>query len=130
VAEESEWTLGIRNGIWKQYFENDVLKMSTSFVNGKRDGQFLLNYPNKLVEWKGSYQDDKREGTWEHFDPTGQKDVTIEYKDGEPLNAAELDSKEQDLLKSIEKQKGKIPEPDETNFLPQGENKNNPAGIH
>ena len=117
IAEESEWNMGTRNGIWNLYFENAVLKMSTSFINGKRNGEFSLYYPDKHLEWKGTYQNDKREGKWEHFDPTGQKDVTIEYKDGEALNAAELDAKEQELLKEIEKQKGKIPEPDEINFL-------------
>ena len=92
--------------------------MSTSFINGKRHGEFILNYPNKLTEWKGYYKNDKRDGLWKHFDPEGNKNVSIEYRDGEPVNAAELDAKEQEFLKEIEKQKGKIPEPDETNFLP------------
>ncbi len=118
ISEESEWTLGTRNGIWKQYYENNNLKMSTSFINGKRHGEFILNYPNKLTEWKGYYKNDKRDGLWKHFDPEGNKNVSIEYRDGEPVNAAELDAKEQEFLKEIEKQKGKIPEPDETNFLP------------
>ncbi len=119
ISEESEWVNGIRNGIWKQYFENNSLKFSTSFSNGMRNGEFDFYYPNKLIEWKGTYIMDKREGPWEHFDPEGKKDVTIEYKNGNPTNAAELDAKETELLKEIEKQKGKIPEPDETNFLPQ-----------
>ena len=119
ISEESEWILGTRNGIWKQYFDNNTLKMSTSFVNGKRNGEFILYYPNKLTEWKGYYQNDKRDGLWEHFDPAGNKDISIEYRDGEPKNASELDAKEQELFKEIEKVKGKIPEPDETNFLPE-----------
>jgi antitoxin component YwqK of YwqJK toxin-antitoxin module len=119
LSEESEWIQGNRSGIWKQYFDNNTLKMSASFVDGKRNGEFILNYPNKLTEWKGYYKNDKRDGLWEHFDPAGNKDVSIKYRDGEPENAAELDAKEQELLNEIEKVKGKIPEPDETNFLPE-----------
>ena len=114
------WKNEVRDGIWRQYYENGVLKMSTSFANGKRTGAFILNYPDNKPEWKGLYKDDKREGKWVHYDPSGKNDTSIEYKDGEALNAAELDAKEQELLKQIEKQKGKIPEPDETNFMGPG----------
>ncbi len=122
ISEESQWNLDVRNGIWNQYFENHSLKMSTSFVNGKRDGDFILNYPNKLIEWKGFYKNDQREGLWEHFDPTGKKVASTEYRNGEPLNAEALDANEQAFLKSIEDQKGKIPEPDEINFLTKPKN--------
>ena len=87
-------------------------------MNGKRTGEFLLNYSDNRPEWKGLYANDKREGRWSHFDAKGKIDTNIEYKDGIATNAAELEAKEQELLKMIDKQKGKIPEPDETNFAP------------
>ncbi len=118
ISEVLSWKNGIRDGEWKQYFPNGVLKLSTLFANGKRTGDFILNYPDKRAEWKGSYYNDKREGTWNHFDASGENDTNIEYKNGVATNAAELEGKEQELLNEIEKVKGKIPEPDETNFMP------------
>jgi len=118
ISEELDWKNGVHEGIWRQFFENGVLKLSTAFVNGKRTGEFILNYPDNRPEWKGNYLDDKREGIWSHFDGTGKNDTNIEYKNGVALNAAELEAKEQELLKQIDKAKGKIPEPDETNFMP------------
>lgn len=119
ISEELDWKNGVREGIWKLYFENGALKLATAFVNGKRTGEFVLNYPDNRPEWNGYYINDKREGKWSHFD-VNQKDTTvIEYKNGIAINAAELEAKEQKLLKEIEKAKGKIPEPDETNFMPE-----------
>lgn len=119
VAEEVQWDNGVRNGFWHQYFENGVMKMSATFVNGKRLGDFMIYYPDTHIEWKGYYENDVREGNWIYYNPEGGVEVTIKYKNGEALNKAELDAKEQEILKQIENQKGKIPEPDETNFLNQ-----------
>lgn len=118
ISEELDWKNGIHDGIWNQYFENGVLKLSSGYTNGKRTGDFVLNYSDNRPEWKGAYANDKREGKWSHFDVTGKNDTNIEYKNGVATNTAELEAKEQELLKQIEKTKGKIPEPDETNFMP------------
>lgn len=116
IAEELNWKNDIRHGIWHQYYENGVLKMSAEFLNGKRNGAFMLNYPDKKPEWKGLYKNDIKEGQWLHYGPDGKNDSTLAYKNGVASNAKELDDKEQELLKQIEKKKGKIPEPDENNI--------------
>jgi len=122
IAEELNWKDNVRNGIWHQYYENGALKTSSEFLNGKRNGTFILYYPDSKIEWKGSYKNDIREGQWVHYDPLGKINSTIEYKNGVASNAAELDAKEQELLKEIEKKKGKIPEPDETNIMNPAKN--------
>ncbi|MDP4208579.1 MAG: toxin-antitoxin system YwqK family antitoxin [Bacteroidota bacterium] len=118
IAEERGWKNGVSDGIWKQYFENGVLKMSSAFSNGKRTGAFLLNYPDNKPEWIGAYLNDKPEGKWKHFDTLGQNDTNIEYKNGEALNAAELDAKEKESMDKISKMRGRIPEPDENSMVP------------
>ena len=118
LAEEREWKNGISHGIWRQYFSNSVAKFVCYYIDGKRNGNFLINYPDNKPEWVGTYTNDKREGTWTHFDPSGNVVSTIEYKNGVASNADELQAKEQKMLDDIDKQKGKIPEPDETNFIP------------
>jgi antitoxin component YwqK of YwqJK toxin-antitoxin module len=118
VAEERGWKNGVSHGVWRQYYESGVIKFSTSFVDGKREGEFVINYPDNKVELKGLYKNDKREGNWVHYNVDGQQDSVTEYKDGVASNADELHAKEQKMLEDIESKKGKIPEPDETNFIP------------
>jgi antitoxin component YwqK of YwqJK toxin-antitoxin module len=118
VAEEREWKNDISNGIWRQYYENGIMRFSTTFVNDKRNGTFVVNYPDNKPEWKGTYKDDKRDGKWIHYDINGKEIKIIEYKDGVASNAEQLQEEEQKELDAIEKQKGKIPEPDETNIMP------------
>lgn len=118
IAEERDWKNGVSNGIWRQYFQNGVVKLACIYVDGKRDGNFTVYYPDNKPEWQGFYKDDKREGKWTHFDPNGGVVSVTEYKDGVATNADELQAKEQKALDEIEKQKGKIPEPDEINSMP------------
>jgi antitoxin component YwqK of YwqJK toxin-antitoxin module len=118
VSQEIDYRNDVKDGIWKQYFENANLKLSATYVAGKRTGDFILNYPNNIAEWKGKYIDDKKEGNWTHYNPDGSKDSEIEFVNGIAKNAEELDKKEQEMLKLIEKKKGSIPEPDENSFAP------------
>lgn len=117
VAEEKSWKNDILDGVWKQYFENGVIRFSTFYTNGKRSGTFITNYPDGHMEWKGIYQNDKREGKWTHYDITGKEINSVEYKDGVALNADQLMKEEQKQLDNIEKLKGKIPEPDENSIM-------------
>ena len=118
VAEEHEWKNGISHGVLRQYFQNNIVKFVCNYTDGKRNGSFVINYPDSKPEWEGMYINDKREGKWTHYDVNGSVQTVIEYKDGVALNADELQAKEQKILDDIEKQKGKIPEPDETNIAP------------
>jgi antitoxin component YwqK of YwqJK toxin-antitoxin module len=117
LSEDKRWKNGISEGTWIQYYEDGTIKLSTICTNGKRNGQFVSNYPDGKPEWKGNYINDKREGKWENFDPSGVVLTTIEYKDGVATNQAELNAKQQELLQQIEKQQGKIAEPDQNNIM-------------
>ena len=118
VAEERGWRNGLSHGIWRQYYPGGKLKLSSSYINDKREGSFIINYSDGRNEWVGAYKNDKREGKWTHYDPSGNIISVTEYKEGVALNADELQAKEQKILDNIEKQRGKIPEPDETNIMP------------
>lgn len=117
-AEEVEYKNDIKDGKWRQYYEDGTDKLIAGFIQGKREGDFLFFYPNKSLEWKGFYKNDKKSGVWQHFTPDAKPEAQIEFVDGIAKNAEELDKKEQQLLKEIEQKKGKIPEPDENNIIP------------
>jgi antitoxin component YwqK of YwqJK toxin-antitoxin module len=117
ISEELNWKNDIKDGFWKQYYETGTLKMYSAFASGKRTGVFIFNYPNEIPEWNGKYENDKMEGKWIHYDEKGNITTTIEYKNGVAANEKELREKESELLKQLERKKGVIPEPDETNIM-------------
>jgi antitoxin component YwqK of YwqJK toxin-antitoxin module len=117
LAEEIEYKNGVRDGVWKQYFENGKMKMYSAFTNGKRTGNFVFNYPNDIPEWTGKYVNDKMEGKWLRYNESGKIIATIEYKDGIATNEKELSEKETEMLRQLEKKRGTIAEPDESNIM-------------
>lgn len=60
-------------------------------VTGKKQGHWIVfnrfSDPGKIrpVE-AGDYIDDKKQGSWNFYDSTGQVNRTVEYKDDVPLN--------------------------------------------
>jgi len=118
ISEEINWKNDVRDGMWKQNYENGTVKMYSYFSNDKRTGPFIFNYPNGTPEWTGKYEEGLMEGKWVHYSDTGKIDNTIEYTKGKAPNEEELRQKESDLLKQLELKKGKIPEPDESNMNP------------
>jgi antitoxin component YwqK of YwqJK toxin-antitoxin module len=120
VSEEVTYKDNIKEGPWKQYYEDGTVKMFSGFTAGKRSGAFILNYPNGIPEWNGKYVDDKMDGKWVHFNEKGIPETTIEYKDGKAPNASELEEKQSQLLKDLEKKKGQIPEPNIDDVMGSG----------
>lgn len=117
LAEEVNWNNGIKDGSWKKFYDNGTMMMYTAFSQNKRTGAFIFNYPDGKPEWNGKYENDKMEGKWVQFLPNGNIETTIEYKNGIATNEKELMEKQSEVLKALELKKGKIPEPDETNFM-------------
>ncbi len=44
-----------------------------NYVNGKADGMFLSYYRSEEIRYKGKYKNGKEIGTWEYYDPNGNK---------------------------------------------------------
>jgi len=71
VASEISWKNGVKDGDWKEYFENGQLKLTATFVNGKLDGDYLSYFLNKKLARKGKYVAGKQDGTWISYDDKG-----------------------------------------------------------
>lgn len=115
-SQELEYKNDLKNGIWRQYYDNGVVKISAVYSNGKRTGQFFVNYPDNKPEWRGSYLNDVKDGKWIHYNPDGTVDTEVEFVKGIAKTSI-LDKREQKLLEMIEKMKGSIPEPEENSFM-------------
>jgi antitoxin component YwqK of YwqJK toxin-antitoxin module len=63
---------GIKDGPWKEYYPNGVLKSVGTYDKGKRIGPWQFYYPNEQLEQMGSYnKDGKADGAWTWYFPTG-----------------------------------------------------------
>lgn len=116
LSEEIEWTNGKKNGLWRKYYDNGNTRMETKYTNNELNGIFHAFYENGRIYIKGNYKSDLKNGIWTFYDIDGKVDKTIEYNNGIATNQNELDSTETELIKSWEKQKGKIAEPDPNQF--------------
>lgn len=108
-VEEGNYTLGKKNGVWKEYFCNGNLKNIITFVGGRPCGEAIMFFENGQVSEKGVYKNNrwvgkyelffengqvqhhfnfnekgKREGEQTYYYPNGQIWMKGNYKDGQP----------------------------------------------
>jgi antitoxin component YwqK of YwqJK toxin-antitoxin module len=119
IAEILEFKNGLKNGSWKEYFDNGTLKLEANYVNDKRDGEFETFYSTGKPEMKGFFKNNFKEKEWKYFDEDGNIKMTINYVNNIPQNPETLDKNQEEFFKSLDSNKGKIPEPDETNIIPE-----------
>jgi antitoxin component YwqK of YwqJK toxin-antitoxin module len=111
IAEEVWWKEDMKDGVWKQYFENGRLKLSAAYRNGKLEGEIITYYPDGKKETEGKYRQDVPDGKWVHYLNDGKIASTIEYVNGQIANLDEVLEAEQEFFRKIEEQKDRINEP-------------------
>ena len=100
-----------KDGVWAQYFETGRLYLKGMFREGKLNGGYIQYHPNGITHIQGIYADDKRDGEWVLYDEKGEQVVKFDYVMGIAENQDELDKIQEEFLKQLEKNIGKIKEP-------------------
>ncbi|MDR1172249.1 MAG: toxin-antitoxin system YwqK family antitoxin [Bacteroidales bacterium] len=111
VAEETIWENDLKNGPWKQFFENGQLKSTCTYVNDKLDGLFTTYFLDGTKEIEGLYRNDTPDGEWKRYDEKGKPVSTVKYANGTITNMDELEAAEQAFFKKVMEQEGRIKEP-------------------
>ncbi|MDZ7738580.1 MAG: toxin-antitoxin system YwqK family antitoxin [Bacteroidales bacterium] len=117
VAEELDYESGIKSGNWKQYFNDGTLCLKAYYDNGKLEGEFLSWHPNGQKEIIGKYDMDTRTGLWYIYNNDGSLRKEIKYNNGIPENRSELIREETEYLDRLEKEGGKISDPEITGII-------------
>lgn len=112
IAEKLEFIEGNKSGIWKQYYTDGTLSLESSYVNGKLNGEFRSWHTNGTREITGQYKNDTRIGLWHFFNKDGSLRKEIKYNNGIPENRAELIREETEYLDKLEKEGGKLNDPE------------------
>jgi antitoxin component YwqK of YwqJK toxin-antitoxin module len=113
IAEKVNYVRGVKNGEWVQYFENGRMWIRSSYLNGKLDGKFEVWFENGTKSFSGQYKNDSRDGTWIIYNRDGSIKYKIEYRNGY-TDDKRVDIDESNYLDSLERNKGKIPDPEIT----------------
>jgi len=118
VAEKLSYVNDIRQGEWIQYYPNGEVCLKSSFLNDKVNGKFDVWYENGKMEFSGQYKNDTRDGLWQIFNTDGTVKYKIEYVGGVAQDR-QMDIDGSEYLDKLEKNKGKIPDPEKSGVIRQ-----------
>lgn len=82
VAEGIFTDAGLREGTWKEYYEDGSLKSEGNYENDKKTGLWKYYYPNGQLEETGTYDKTGPEGKWLWYYPSGKLLRELTYYQG------------------------------------------------
>jgi len=112
VAEKLKFINGTKTGSWLQYYSDGTKSLESNYTKGRLNGDFNSWHPNGRKEITGQYSNDIRKGQWFFYNNDGSLRNKIVYINGIPKNNTELIRKETEYLDSLEKEGGKIKDPE------------------
>ena len=80
ISEEGKYIIGLKDGIWKSYYNNGKLKFKGNFVQGNPDGQQSYYYENGKIKEEQYFEMGFREKTWKKYNEEGIPFLVITYK--------------------------------------------------
>lgn len=116
IAERVHYINDVRSGEWIQYYPNGTVCLKSNYLNGKINGRFEVWFGNGNIEFSGQYKNDSRDGKWLIYNNDGSVKYQIEYQSGVTTDR-QLDIDESDNLDLMEKNKGKIADPEKTGII-------------
>jgi antitoxin component YwqK of YwqJK toxin-antitoxin module len=116
IAERVTYVNDIRQGEWIQYYPDGTICLKSNYLNGKINGLFEVWYENGQIEFSGQYKNDTRDGTWYIYNADGSLKYKIEYHNG-VTDDPQMDIDDSDFFDRLEKNKGKIADPEKTGTI-------------
>jgi antitoxin component YwqK of YwqJK toxin-antitoxin module len=117
LLEELDYAMDKKNGIWVQYYPDGKKNLSAVYVNDLRNGPYTVWYASGKPEIEGNFVNNLMEGQWKYFDESGKLKFEVAYIHGVAQGKEPYEEEQKALFKKIDESQGKIPEPDETNFM-------------
>ncbi len=63
---------GLREGLWKCFYEDGQLQQEGNFVADQKHGSWKLYHTNGQLAAEGRYERDAEKGLWRFYDEDGQ----------------------------------------------------------
>lgn len=116
IAEKVNYVNDIRQGEWLQYYPSGAICLKSNYLNGKINGKYEVWFENGQIQFSGQYKNDTRDGKWHIYNEDGTLKYDIEYNQG-VTNDRQMDIDESEYLDFLEKNKGKIADPEKTGII-------------
>lgn len=116
LSEKLFYKNDIKTGQWSQFYPNGQECLKANYTEGRLEGKFEIFFDNGKPEFTGQYKDDARDGTWIRYNNDGSVKNKINYVAGRATNP-ELYIEETEYLDRLEKNKGKIADPEKTGSI-------------
>lgn len=116
-AEILNYNNDIKDGEWIQYYTNELICVKSQYSNGKLNGKFETYFPDGTKELIGNYNNNVRDGKWSFYNKDGSFKRNIVYRLGIADINAELIKEQTDYLDKLEKEGGKIQDPEKTGVI-------------
>ncbi|HEX2921580.1 MAG TPA: toxin-antitoxin system YwqK family antitoxin [Bacteroidales bacterium] len=113
VAEELFYKKNLKNGAWSRNYENGKPWIRAFYSNNMLDGKYESWYENGMQQLTGQYKFDRKDGLWNFFNADGKLKYKITFTQGIP-DSRELENEAAEMINSLEKKKGSIPDPEVT----------------
>jgi antitoxin component YwqK of YwqJK toxin-antitoxin module len=99
-----------------KYYPNGSICLKSKYQNGKINGKFEVWFENGSLQFSGQYKNDAREGIWYIYNIDGSIKYKLEYHGGITKDH-QMDIDASDYLDVLEKNKGKIADPEKTGII-------------
>ncbi|MCX6226198.1 MAG: hypothetical protein NTV01_15855 [Bacteroidia bacterium] len=76
-TEKGSYKAGLKDGVWKEFYADGILKNEGSYVQGSPNGRHKLYYETGKIKEEQNYRMGQKDKTWWVFDPDGN--VVISY---------------------------------------------------
>lgn len=113
VGDRTTYLNDVKNGSREQFYMSGAPYTRSFYSAGKLNGPFEAWFENGNKMYSGSYKNDLRDGSWIIYNEDGSVRYRINYRNGVPDNR-QMDIDASKYIDDLEKQKGKIPDPEKT----------------
>ncbi len=83
--EEGSYIMGLKNGMWKTYYNDGQLHHAGNFVQGSPDGRHVFYYPNGILKEEQYYVMGRRDKNWKKYYENGSLFLTITYRNDDEI---------------------------------------------
>lgn len=90
--------------------------MRILYKNGKLEGEYNVYNSKEQILIQGQYKNNKREGKWLYYKENGHIENELIYVNGIAENQEELERLEDEQIRQLEQNKGKIEDPRESMY--------------
>lgn len=112
LLEESLWKENRKEGKYQAFYPTGKPFLQCMYSADQRNGRCFSYFPSGMPEVESQYKDDQPEGTWKYLDENGNIRFTLLFEKGILKNPEVLDSLGSKALEELEKQKGKLDDPE------------------